>query len=157
VLLLIFSDRDDVGVVKENVGGHEHRISTEAEVGRDTLGSLVLVAVRPLQQPHRGERTDEPREFTHFGYVTLPPENGFRRIKTARQPVESDALGEGAALLRVGNHRHRMIIGNKVVSVATGLELNGGAHRAEIVADMKGAGRRDAGEDAGHGRFTISG
>jgi hypothetical protein len=145
VLLLVLADGHDVRVEEDDVGGHEHRVGKEAEIGIDALGGLVLVAVRALEQAHGRERADQPGEFADLGDVALAPEDGLGGVEAAGQPVEGDALGVGAALPGVGQRRHRVVVGDEVVGVAAGLQLDGRAHGAEVVADVKGAGGRDAG------------
>ena len=43
-----------------------------------------------------------------------------------------------------------VVIGDEIEGLAAVLPLDGRAHHAEIIADMRDAGGFDAGEDAGH-------
>src|SRR5665213_2535929 len=49
VLDLVFAHGNEVRAESEDVRGHQHRIGEQAEVGRNTAGDLVLIAVGALE------------------------------------------------------------------------------------------------------------
>jgi hypothetical protein len=87
-----------------------------------------------------------PHELADLGHIALPPKNTALRIEPAGQPVEGDALRVFPALGRIDHRRHRMVVRDEIETLAPG-----SAHRwrdasRQIVADVQGAGGRDAGE-----------
>ena len=153
MLLLIAANGDDVRIVKQDIRGHQHGIGEKSEIRRDAFGSLVFVAVRALEQAHRRQRSNEPIQFADFREITLTPKNGFFRVESAGEPVERDVLREAAARGRVGHGRQRMIVRDKIETLAAILQLDGRAHRAKVVANVQRARRRDTGENA-HGKVV---
>jgi hypothetical protein len=116
----------------------------------DASGDLVFVARAALEQTHRRERRQHPRQFGDFGNVGLFEENGFLRIKTTGEKVEGDVERIFPALRGIEQRRHGMIIGDEIKRLAFVLQLDGRPHHPEIISEMQRAGGLDAGQDS-HG------
>ena len=71
VLPLVVADRDDVGLVEQDVAGHQHRIREER--GRDELVpvGLVLELRHPAQLAVARDRAEQPRRLGVRGDVAL--------------------------------------------------------------------------------------
>jgi hypothetical protein len=67
VLHLVFSHRDQVAAVGENVHRHQHRVAEEAEIRRETPGELVLVAVGAVEVGQRHHRPEDPVQLGDLG------------------------------------------------------------------------------------------
>ena len=66
VLFLILTDGDDVGVVEEDIGGHEGGVGEEGVVGGEAFGDLVLIRVAALEEAHGADSGEDPGEFVDF-------------------------------------------------------------------------------------------
>ena len=89
VLHLVGPDRNEVAVVEQNVGRHQHRIRKEPRVGRQALGLFVLIGVALFQKVHRRDGHQQPRQLGE-----LPA----RRIGEKRSPSSGrgpSQVGEG--------------------------------------------------------------
>ena len=155
VLLLVFAHRHHLSVIEQNVGGHEHRVSKEAMVHRANVpvgkfGHLVLVAVAALQQAHGRHCAQEPGQLGVLGRVGLFPKHAAIGIEPGRQPIESHIQRVLPTLRRVGQRGHGVVVGDEVVGLALLLKADGREHGSEIIAQVQGAARLDASENA-HG------
>jgi hypothetical protein len=56
VLLLILSDRHEIAIVNQDIGGHQHGVGKKAGRGGHAASELVLIGVGALEEAHRGER-----------------------------------------------------------------------------------------------------
>ncbi len=115
------------------------------------MSDLVFIAMSALEQSHRSECTEDPGQFADFWQIALAPKNAAFRIESAGEKIERYVDRIFAALRGVSQRRHRVIIGDKIKRFAALLQLDRGFDRAEIVADVKGAGGLNAGEDAHDG------
>ncbi len=157
MLLLVLADGDEVGVHDEDVRRHEDGVGEKAVRRVQSVRELVLVAVAPLQKPHRTQAGQVPRQFLHFGHVALAVEDRLRRIHPARQIVERHVARACAERRAVAHRRHRMEIGDEHehLVVALVLEVDHGLHRAEVVAPMELARRLDARQNFHVAYYTI--
>ena len=145
VLLLVAADGDEVGIVDENIGGHEDGISEEAVIGGDAVGQFVLVTGATLQQAHGGDGGEQPGQFGDGGDVGLAEEDGLGGVQTAGEEVQDGVEGVLTALGGVKERGHGMVVGDEVEGPAFFLKFHGGLHHPEIIAEMERAGRLNAG------------
>ena len=161
VLLLVLAHRHDVRVEEQDVRGHQHRIGEQAVIDRAfvairQLRDLVLVAVTTPQQAHWRDRRKHPRELGDFSHVGLPPKNAAGGIEAAREEIQRDIERELPALRGVRERRHRVVVRDEIERLALLLELDGGQHRPEVVAQMQRARGLDAGQNS-HGARAYGG
>ena len=119
-----------------------------ADVPVGKLGDLVLVTVAALQQAHGRHCAQEPGQLGVLGRVGLLPEHAAIGIKPGRQPIESHIQRVLPTLRRVGQRGHGVVVGDKVVGLALLLKADGREHGSEIIAQVQGAARLDASENA---------
>src|SRR5699024_3168747 len=101
VLLLVFPDRHDVGVVGEYVRGHEDGVVEEARADGITVFTLGFELRNAVQPPERGDAVQEPGELTVLGNVRLHENYAFVRVDAGRHEDRSHAAGALPELLRV--------------------------------------------------------
>jgi len=145
VLFLVAADGDEVGIVDENIGGHEDGIGEEAVVGGEAAGQFVLVAGATFEQAHGGDGGEQPGEFGDGGDIGLAEEEGLGGVQAAGEEIQGGVKGVLAALGGVGEGGHGMVVGNEIKGLALFLELDGGLHHPEIIAQMERAGGLNAG------------
>ena len=157
MLLLVLADGDEVGAVEQDVGRHQHRVGEEGVGCLLAVGELVLVGVGQLEARHGGDDGEQPGELLHLRDVALAEEDDLFRVEPGGEEVQRHALGRVAQGLRVGDGGEGVVVGDEVVAVVgLLLKLDALLHGAEIVAEVKAAGRLDAGEYA-HGKGKLGG
>ncbi len=114
-------------------------------IGRKALGDFILVTGGTLQQAHRGNGAEHPGQFRHLRHVGLAEENCFVGVETAGQEIQRHVQRILPALGGIKQGGHRVIIGDEIESLAVVLQLDCGAHHAEIIAKVERAGGLDAG------------
>ena len=110
MLLLVLAHWDYLGVVQENVGGHEHRVGEQARIGRDAPGQLVLVAVAAFKQPERGMARQYPGQLGNLGHVGLHPEMGPVWVQAEREKVHGRVHRVLAKNFAVGERGHGVVV-----------------------------------------------
>ncbi len=91
VLLLVFADGNDVGVVEKDIGGHEGGVGKEGVVGGDAFGNFVFIGVAAFEEAHGADGGEDPREFVDFGDGTLLEKDAFGGGESAGEEVDGDA------------------------------------------------------------------
>ena len=84
----------------QDVGRQEHRVGEQPVIGLHALRDLVLVGVRALEQAHRRDRREQPRELARLGHVGLAEQHRALRVEPAREVVERDLAHEAPPLAR---------------------------------------------------------
>ena len=147
VLPLVVTDRDDVGLVEQDVAGHQHRVREEP--GRDELAlvGLVLELGHPAELAVARDGRQEPARLRVRGHLALGENRRPLGIEPRRQQRREEIE---CALVKVG----RVVVGGDRVQVDDAEEalaalLRGGvlAEAADQVAEVLVAGGLDAGED----------
>jgi hypothetical protein len=141
VLLLVLAHGDQLRLVDEDVGRHQHGIGEQPVVGRKPLGHLILVGMGPLKQPQRRDARQDPRQLRHFGHVGLAEKHGLGRIKTQRQVAHGHLPGVLDHQLGVVQAGERMVIRDEVEALMLGLHFDLRAHGPEVISQMQAAGR----------------
>ena len=164
VLRLVGADRHLVGVEREDVGGHQHRVAVEAHVhavvgvasGRDVGGDRRLVGVGAVEQP-LGATLSAGRRSGDRGDPALAVQVDVRAVEAAGEQRGGEPPGALAQHRGVGAAVERVQIGDEDVHVPgrVGRELRQRPDRADVVAEVQIPGRLDAGQGdgpAGRGR-----
>ena len=156
VLALIVSDRNLVGVVQQNVCGHEGRVREEAR----EHALVVLLARLVFELGHAGKfavpngALHNPAELRVLGHMTLNKDGAYVRIQTSSEEHRCRFSRFIAQDGRVTAHGERVEIDHTVEAV---LRLVGDpSHdRTHEVAEVFFPGWLDAGKNAGHGRSIL--
>ena len=89
VLALVVTDRHLVGLVDEDVGGHEHRVGEQPD--RAAVGALALALVLELRHPaglaEPGHALQHPRQLHVLGHVALHEQRAARRVDAEREQL----------------------------------------------------------------------
>ena len=69
MLFLIFADWDLVGVVEEDVGGHESGVGEEADTNKVFAIRLVFVLGHTIELADGGDAVENPRSVSMVGVM----------------------------------------------------------------------------------------
>ena len=144
VLALVVAHRDPVGVVGEDVGGHQDRVVEQAHAHRLLALALVLELGHPAQLAHRGDAVEDPGQLGVGRDVALHEEDAPVGVEPGGEQQRRGASGPGDQLGRVVRERDRVEVDDavdRVVGVLVGDPL---PHGPEVVAQVHVAGRLDA-------------
>jgi hypothetical protein len=167
MLGLISADRHLAGLEHQNIRRHQHRVAEQPQ-GHALVGILVgigqilgdrrLVGVRAVHQPFGGDAGQHPGQFQNLRDVGLGVENDVLDLQAQRQPGRGDFQPRAMHQRGVLALDQRVVIGQEVerLHVLTAAGLNGRQDRADVVAQMRGAGGGDAGEGDFHDGGSAS-
>ena len=148
VLLLVLAHRHEVALHDQDVRRHQDGIREEAVRGVEAVGHLVLVAVAALEEAHRREAGEVPRELLHLRHVALAVDDRLRGVKPAGEVVERHLARRRAELRTVPNRGHGVEIRDEHEHVlALRLKVEHGLHGAEVVAPVQLPRRLNACQD----------
>ena len=107
VLALVVADRHPVGVVEEDVGGHQRRVGEQADPGRllAAFGRLVLELGHPPQLAHAGRALEQPGQLGVLGDVALHEERGHLGVEPDGQQHGGRGQGGPAQLVGIAGAR----------------------------------------------------
>ena len=151
VLALVVADRDDVGLVEQDVPGHQHRVREEA--GGDELAPvrLVLELRHPAELAEARDRAEQPGRLRVRGHVALREDGRAARVEPRREQhrgkVERPLVEVGDVVL----DRDRVQVDDAEEALAELLRRRVLAEAADQVAEVLVAGGLDAGEHAHRG------
>ena len=147
MLPLVVADRDDVGLVEQDVAGHQHRVGEEA--GRDELVSVGLV----LELGHAAELAvardgaEQPRGLGVGRHVALREDGRALRIEARREQDRGEVERLLAEVVGVVVDRDRVQVDDAEEALAALLRRRVLAESADQVAEVLVARGLDAGED----------
>ena len=159
VLDLVAPHRHVVGLEHQDVGTHQHRVHEQAgadvAVRVGTRGGVLvqhgLVGVGAVQQALAGDAGEQPGQLRDLGDVGLAVEGHVLRVQSGGQPAGGDLERAALDARRLVALDERVVVGQEIEALHA--RLAAGAHRradgADVVAQVRGAGGGDAGEDAG--------
>ena len=141
MLLLVFAHRHQVGVIQEDVGGHQHRVIEQAYRHLVALlHSLLLELNHPLQPVERSHAVQQPAQLAVGRHMALNEHGGLGGIDATGQIQGRRAAGVGRQLLRVVGNRDRMQVHHTKKGVVAVLKVHPVADGAEPVAQMQRSG-----------------
>src|SRR5207244_11378459 len=96
MLFLIFPYRNNIAVVNQNVGRHQHRVGEQAGGRSRTARDLVLVGMRELQS--RGWRygRKNPGELGHMRHIALEKKRRLIGVQSTGQEIELQSANVSA-------------------------------------------------------------
>src|SRR2546421_171426 len=148
MLALVVADRHEVGLVEQDVAGHQDGIREEP--GRDELLALGLLLelhhAAQLAVARHGRK--EPRRFGVRGHVALTEDRRPLRVEPAREEQCREIERRAAQLSRVVLDRDRVQVDDAEEAVPGLLGLHVLAKPPAVVAEGLPAGGLNAGEDA---------
>ncbi len=164
VLALVVADRDFLGVVQQDVGGHEHRIVEQADA-HETLRALVDLVALLLELRHtaqlaeRRDAVQQPRQLGVRSYVALQEQQAAVAAEAGCHHHRGHVPGEGGQLRWVVGGRERVevdhaedrIVVSGCIRPGRRLLVGPAPYRAEVVAERHLAGGLDARKDPRHG------
>ena len=147
MLPLVVADRDDVGLVEEDVAGHQHRVGKEAG-GDEVLALRLLLELRhPPQLAEARHGTEQPGGLGVRDDVALR-EHG-RPVGVEPRREQHRGAGERVLpqLLGLEVGRDRVQVDDAEERLALVLQRDVVPDRADVVAEMLRACGLDAAED----------
>ena len=154
MLALVVADRDDVGLVEQDVARHQHRVGEEP--GRDELVPVGLV----LELGHAAElavardRAEQPRGLGVRRHVALREDGRALGIEPRREQHRGQVERLLAEVVGVVLDRDRVQVDDAEEALAALLRGGVLAEAADQVAEVLVARRLDAREDA-HGLIVV--
>ncbi|MCY1432972.1 hypothetical protein D9M71_489900 [compost metagenome] len=166
VLDLVATDRHLVGVEHQDVGGHQHRVAEQAHghpgVRVLALGDVLvdrgLVGMGAIEQALGRHAREQPGQLGNLGDVRLAIEGHPLGVEAAGQPGGGDFQARTLDALRIVALDQRMVVGEEVegVHVVRTAGTDRRTDGAGVVAQVRGTGGGDAGENTGgHGRSLV--
>ena len=148
MLPLVVADRDDVGLVEQDVARHQHRIGEER--GRDELAllGLLLELRHPLQLAEARDRAEQPRGLGVRGHVALCEDGRALGVEPGREQHRRQVERLLAEVVGVVLDADRVQVDDAEEPLALLLGRRVLAEAADQVAEVLVAGGLDAGEDA---------
>ena len=146
VLPLVVPHRHLVGVVEDDVGGHQHRVVEQA--GRHALvpGRLVLELGHPLQPAHGRDAVQQPAPLGVCLHVALDEQRATVRAQPCRQQHRRHRARPAPQHVGVLRHRDGVQVDDTEKILLLVLPLGPALHRAQVVAQVKLARRLYAAE-----------
>ncbi len=147
MLPLVVSDRDEVGLVEQDVAGHQHRVREEP--GRDdpVLLGLLLELRHPAELSEARHRAQQPGGLGVGDHVALDEDGRALGIKAGGEEHRGEVERPLAQVGRVVLDGDRVEVDDAEERVAELLGRGVLAEAAAVVAEVLRAGRLDAGED----------
>src|SRR5581483_4134301 len=147
VLDLVFTDRNRVGVIQENVGGLQNRVVQDA--GEDVLlpRGLVLVLRLPFELADRGDRVEYPRQLGMFRHRRLHEQDGGVRIDAGGEQADRQIPRPDTKIRRIIRNGDRVIVDDTEDRLVATLHLHPVPYGAEVIPDVELTGWLDPAED----------
>ena len=148
MLLLVLPHRHEVGLVEQDIGGHEAGVGEQAGVDVvGVLGGLVLELGHAGQLPEHGVAVQHPAQLRVLVDVGLDEDGVLGRVQAAGD-VGGD-LGQGAAaeLGRVLADGDGVQVGHEPVAVKLVGQLPPVLDGPQVVAQVQVSAGLDAGEE----------
>ena len=148
MLLLVLPYRDDVGVIEEDVGRHQHRVVEKAGIRLEAFCHFVLIGMRLHEERYGDEALEYPRELGVLRDARLLKDDDLLRVDTDAEVVEDDVDYVGAQERCVLHGGQGVVIRDHEHAVVLLIGIKERLKRAEIVADVERAGGLEAGEQS---------
>ena len=155
MLALVVADRDDVGLVEQDVARHQDGVGEEAG-GDEVLALALLLELRhaaELSEP--GDGREQPSGLGVRGHMALAEERAAVGVEADRKEERGQVERAVVQVVRVVVDRDRVQVDDAEEGVALVLRRDVLAHRADVVADVLGTRRLDAGKDTHVGHLAV--
>ena len=110
MLLLVHAHGHQVGLIQQNIRGHEHGIGIQAGVDVvGMLGALVLELGHAVQLTHIGKAVQDPSQLRVAAHMALAINQALLRVQAAGQVNGHQLLAaaaQGGGVLPDGNGMH---------------------------------------------------
>ena len=146
VLPLVVADRHLVGIVQDDVRGHQHRIVEQARDHDLALGRLVLVLRHALKPADRRDAVQYPAALGVLGDVALDEESALVRVQAGSQVERGDVPRPADELFRVLGHGDGVQVDDAEEVHLLRLPLDPSLEGAQVVAQVQVSGRLDPAE-----------
>jgi hypothetical protein len=154
VLTLVVADRHPVGLVEEDVAGHQHGVREEPRRDELALVGLVLELRHPPELPVAGDRGEQPTRLGVRRDVALCEHRRSFRVEPGREQHREQVERPVVQVVRVVLDRDRVEIDDAEERLAELLCVCVLAEAADVVAEVLVARRLDAAEDLHAGPFA---
>ena len=150
MLALVVADRDEVGLVDQDVAGHQDRVAEES--GRDglLLVALLLELRHAAQLAEGGDARQQPGRFRMRRHVALEEDRRALRVEPGCEEHGREIERRLAELRRFVGDGDRVQVDNADEGLALFLGRGVLTKTAAEVAEVLGPCGLDAGEDARH-------
>ncbi len=175
VLALVVSHRYGVGLVEQDVSGHQNRIVQQPHTDRLALTPrLALELGHPVQPAERCHAVEDPGKLRVSRHLRLDKDRGAFGVDSGRQVDGSELTRQPSQFDGVEGHRHRVQVDDAEKVVVLVLGLLPAFYRTEVVTKVQIASRLYARQhpgtvrtgafrrirrsftgDAGHGRSPL--
>src|SRR3989339_1967084 len=86
MLLLIFADRDNLGVIQQDISSHQNRVVKESNTDIFPFASgFIFVLSHAFKFSHRSNTIQDPTKFCVFIHTRLLEQNRFFRVYARSQ------------------------------------------------------------------------
>ena len=157
VLALVVADRNGVGLVEQDVAGHQHRVAEERRGDELSPVRLVLELRHPAELAEARDRAEQPSRLGVRGHVALREDGRALRVEAGREEHRREVERLLPEVLRVVLDGDRVQVDDAEEAVAALLLRRVLAEAADQVAEVLVAGGLDAGEDAHVVSLSVAG
>jgi hypothetical protein len=154
VLLLVVADRDERGVVEEDVRRHQHGVEQQAGIDRLLLAGLVLELGHPLQLAERTEAAEDPSQLRVADDMGLREKTAPGRVEAAGHVLGQAGVGVLPQLGRHVGDRDGVLVDDAEVAIVVVLHASPVEHRSKIITQVETPGRLGTGQDHGLGGLS---
>ncbi len=138
MLLLVFSDRDEVWLIEENVSGHEDGISEKTCIDVILVtGRFILKLSHPRELSEHGVAVEHPCELGMGGNMGLEEQDIFLRVETAGDILSQLLEGTFSEFSGVLTDGNRVEIGHEIVAFIVVDAVSPILYSSEIVAKVE--------------------
>ena len=157
MLFLILAHRHMRGVIQQNIGGHQRRISIQAERLLFRIRPrLFLELGHPVHPAQPGDAVENPAQFGMRRYLGLVEQDGFIWVNSGGQKPCGHLSGRRAQIGGVLPYGDGMHVNDAIDRLkCRALHAHEPLDCAQIIAQRQTARRLDAGKDTG-GKFCVA-
>src|SRR6266550_1061568 len=149
MLLLIFADRHQVRLIKQNIGGHQYRIIKVTDAYALFLfAGLVFELRHPLEFGHARDAVEEPSQLSMCRHVGLYEDSRNFRVNADGEIDAGQFPGLRREHFRILRQGDRVEIDDAKKAFVLALQRNPVPQRAEIISQMHVAGWLSTAEDS---------
>ncbi len=145
---LVLADRHPAGLVDHDVGRLQDGVVEQPHAVLDAVLALLLVGWRAFHPADRHDRVEDPRQLGVLGKVRLTDQRAAVGVEADGEQIKHHLVRQPPHLRTVVDGGHGVVVDNAVDRLVPVLERDVVELRAEVVAQVRGAGGLDPAEDA---------